>query len=389
MSQDGQIGIYIHWPFCLSKCPYCDFNSYVCDNMDERAWLGAYLKALEFYAGLVPDRKVVSIFFGGGTPSLMEVETVEAIFSKIQKLWPISNDIEITLEANPTSVETEKFKAFHAVGVNRISLGVQSFSDESLKFLGRKHSVKEAVQAIDVARDIFDHYSFDLIYALPRQTLQNWELELQQALPYLPYMSGHLSVYQLSIERNTPFYAMHTCGKFSLPKEDLAADFYNLTQDILEKADLPAYEVSNHSCVGKESKHNMIYWNYGDYIGVGAGAHGRLMIDGKKYATQEHSSLELWLERVENNGNAAYPFEALSSDDRFLEALMMGLRLRKGVSLETLEYEAQCAWDEKLDMCKIKDLQDQGWLNLDDECLMLEREGLLRLNAVIPYILRV
>ncbi len=384
MSQEGRIGIYIHWPFCLSKCPYCDFNSHVCGSIDEDAWERAYLRALESYAALTPGRRVVSLFFGGGTPSLMPAKMVEAIFSRVQKLWPVANDIEVTLEANPTSVESDKFEAFRAAGVNRVSLGVQSLRDDDLKFLGREHNVKEALQALDIARNIFERYSFDLIYARPGRTLQDWEGELRGALEHA---DGHLSLYQLTVERNTPFYMSQARGDFSVPKEGLAADFYHLTQGVLEGAGLPAYEVSNHARVGQESRHNLIYWNYGDYIGVGPGAHGRITIDGCKRAVREHSAPDIWLEKIERDGRAARPFDDLSPDERFLEALMMGLRLREGVALQALEREGQCVWDEKLDRSRIEELQKQGWLSLDEERLILEREGLLRLNAVIPYIL--
>ena len=385
MDQEGQLGVYIHWPFCLAKCPYCDFNSHVRDSIDEEAWEQTYLKALEFYAGLLPGRQVVSVFFGGGTPSLMPAQTVESIFSRIQSLWPVANDIEVTLEANPTSVEAGKFKDFRVAGVNRVSLGVQSLVDADLKFLGREHSAQEALRAVGIANDVFDRTSFDLIYARPEQSLQDWEAELKQALPYT---DGHMSLYQLTIERNMPFYAAHARGDFSLPKDELAADFYDLTQDILGDAGLPAYEVSNHARQGQESRHNLIYWDYGDYVGVGPGAHGRITVDGQKQATREHSAPDVWLERAGHNGQAFHPFETLSADDRFLEALMMGLRVREGVSLKTLEKAGQCAWEERLDRSKIEELEKQGWLTLQPERLVLEREGLLRLNAVIPFILR-
>lgn len=385
MSGDRKTGIYIHWPFCKSKCPYCDFNSHVREAIDERAWESAYVKTLESYAARLPGREIASVFFGGGTPSLMPPRTVEAILSAIRKNWSVAEDIEITLEANPTSVESEKLKAFRQAGVNRVSLGIQALNDKDLKFLGRKHNVREALEALEIAQNIFDRFSFDLIYARPEQSLKQWEAELKEATGY---SGGHLSLYQLTIERNTPFYMDHVQGKFTMPTENLAADFYNLTQDILSAGGLPAYEISNHARPGQESRHNMIYWRYSDYIGVGPGAHGRLTMERQKFATREHSAPEIWLEKAGQSGEAAHPYEPLSRRDRFLEALMMGLRLEEGVSVQRLEAEGDASLDDFLDRSKMQDLQNQGWLNLSSERLRLEREGLLRLNAVIPYILR-
>lgn len=385
MNAEKATGVYIHWPFCLAKCPYCDFNSHVRDRIDERAWQSAYVRVLEGYAARMPGREIASIFFGGGTPSLMAPQTVEIIINTIHKLWPVSKDVEITLEANPTSVESEKFKVFRAAGVNRVSLGVQALNDTDLKFLGRQHDMKEALQAIDIAREIFGRYSFDLIYARPSQTLSAWQEELERALKFT---GGHLSLYQLTIERSTPFYMAHAQGKFSMPSEELAADFYNLTQDVLESAGMPAYEVSNHAEAGQESRHNLIYWNYDDYIGAGPGAHGRLTLEGNKFATREHSAPEIWLEKAGRDGHAAHEFEKLPARERFLEALMMGLRLRNGASLRRLEAEAGRSWTEMLDMEAIGRMKEQGWLSVNDNALNLEREGLLRLNAVVPYILK-
>ena len=385
MSGDRKTGIYIHWPFCKSKCPYCDFNSHVREGIDEHAWENAYVKALESYAVQLPEREIVSVFFGGGTPSLMPPRIVESILSVIQKNWSMAEDIEVTLEANPTSVESGKLKAFRQAGVNRVSLGIQALNDNDLKFLGRQHDSHEALEALDIAKSIFDRFSFDLIYARPEQDLKQWEVELKQAIQY---SGGHLSLYQLTIERNTPFYMDHIQGKFAMPTENLAADFYNLTQDVLSAGGLPAYEISNHAQPGQESRHNMIYWRYNDYIGVGPGAHGRLTMEGQKFATREHSAPEIWLEKAEHSGAAAHPYELLSRRDRFLEALMMGLRLEEGVSLQRLEAEGDAPLDRFLDRSKMQDLQGQGWLSVSSEHLRLEREGLLRLNAVIPYILK-
>ncbi len=384
MSNSSQIGIYIHWPFCRSKCPYCDFNAHVRESIDEQAWAEAYVKALNHYKDLMPDRVVSSIFFGGGTPSLMSPSTVESIIFAIQKNWRVTNDIEITLEANPTSVEAEKFQGFKAAGVNRVSLGVQAMNDEDLKFLGREHSAKEAIQAVETAASIFERYSFDLMYARPNQTLKAWEEELEKTLQYT---NGHMSLYQLTIERNTPFYMSHARGDFSVPNEGLAADFYNLTQDIMEGVGLPAYEVSNHASEGQESQHNLNYWRYGDYIGVGPGAHGRLSLDGGKFATREHHAPDIWLERVEENGFAYHPFEKLEPCDQFMEGLMMGLRLSEGLSLQDLGDQTGVDWRAILDQNKLEELQGEGWLTFDDGYVKLNHEGWLRLNAIIPHIL--
>jgi oxygen-independent coproporphyrinogen-3 oxidase len=377
------IGIYVHWPFCASKCPYCDFNSHVRARIDETAWEQAYLRALAHYAAMTAGRPVASVFFGGGTPSLMRPQTVEAILKTVHDLWPVDENVEITLEANPTSVESEKFKGFRAAGVNRVSLGVQALNDNDLKFLGRQHNVSEAMQAIDIARKTFDRYSFDLMYARPQQNLKDWGQELENAVQHA---DGHLSLYQLTIERSTPFYMDHAQGKFSIPGEDLAADFYNLTQDVLEAAGLPAYEVSNHARAGQESRHNLIYWHYGDYIGIGPGAHGRLTLEGRKWATREHSAPEIWLEKVQKDGNGAHPFEDVPPRERFTEALMMGLRLREGVSLQKLGAEAGGPWADRLDENRLAELEKQGWLRRTPDRLVLEREGLLRLNAILPFI---
>lgn len=387
------IGIYIHWPFCKSKCPYCDFNSHVRERIDEAAWQIAYLKALGHYAELTKGREVVSVFFGGGTPSLMPAATVEAIINDIHRLWSVAGDVEITLEANPTSVEADKFKAFRAAGVNRVSLGVQAMDDAQLKFLGREHSVADAMRAVDIARATFDRYSFDLMYARPDQTLKSWQQELENAFKYV---DGHMSLYQLTIERNTPFYFDEAQGKFSMPDENVASDFYSLTQDILEGQGLPAYEVSNHAKPGQESRHNLIYWHYGDYIGIGPGAHGRLSLEQGKVATREHAAPEIWLERVMEGGSAAHPFEPLSPRDQFTESLMMGLRLREGLSLKRLEERCGVTWGDMIDLSKLKALQEQGWAVFDDhfaqgsnqDRLQLTVEGWLRLNAILPYILK-
>ncbi|MEM7651100.1 MAG: radical SAM family heme chaperone HemW [Pseudomonadota bacterium] len=386
MNIKGQVGLYIHWPFCLSKCPYCDFNVHVQDTLEHDAWEAAYLRSLESYAELLQGRTISSVFFGGGTPSLMRPQTIGAILDKVHALWPCVNDLEVTLEANPTSVEYQKFEAFKEAGINRVSIGVQALNDKNLKFLGRTHSAENARKAIEIASENFDRFSFDLMYARPEQSLKAWEAELREAVKLA---RGHLSLYQLTIERNTPFHYSHAQGLFSLPNEDVASDFYNITQDVLEASGLPAYEVSSHAAEGHESRHNLTYWHYNDYIGIGPGAHGRLTLDGQKFATREHHAPQAWLERVDAQGRGAHPFEALSVEDRFLEALMMGLRLIEGVSLEHLSAQAEAPWQSYIDEAHLKTIQNESWAEIDENRLRLTREGLLRLNAIVPYLLKV
>lgn len=380
-------GIYIHWPFCASKCPYCDFNSHVRESIDHAAWEKSYLQEIEYYAALTKGRTVHSVFFGGGTPSLMAPETVASIVTAIRRHWPVANDLEITLEANPTSVEADKFRAFADAGINRVSLGVQSLDDQQLAFLGRKHSAKEAVEAIDIASKYFDRYSFDLIYARPGQTVKDWRQELEKAMKI---SDGHMSLYQLTIEQGTPFYTQHKRGAFHVPDQDLAGALYEETQDMMETAGLPAYEVSNHAREGEESRHNLVYWRYGDYAGIGPGAHGRLSLpDEGKIGTRAHRAPEIWMDKVTAHGHGAHPFEHIAPDDRYTEALMMGMRLRAGVDLKQLETEAGKPWPDLLCRDKISCLVAENLVVLDDKAgrLMPTRDGLQRLNSVLAYLL--
>lgn len=385
LSNHQPLALYVHWPFCKAKCPYCDFNVHVRDEVDHARWAGAFERALNNYAALLPGRRLASVFFGGGTPSLMAPETVRAVLETAHNLWPADAGCEVTLEANPTSIETEKLKSFEEAGINRVSIGIQALKDADLQFLGRKHSVKEALQALDVAKNIFDRVSFDLIYARPGQTLAAWEEELRYASGLA---AGHLSLYQLTIERNTPFYFMQEQGQFSIPKEDLASDFYHLTQDILAGAGLPAYEVSNHAAPGQESRHNLTYWHYGEYIGIGPGAHGRIHVGGQRCATRDHSAPDIWLERVEASGTGAHPFEALSPAAAFTEGLMMGLRLTKGLDLQRLSDITGAPWEDMIDPARLGALQNEGYLNQNAAHVTLTREGLLRLNGIAPFVLR-
>ncbi|MGA8968563.1 MAG: radical SAM family heme chaperone HemW, partial [Pseudolabrys sp.] len=329
MNLNAPFAVYVHWPFCLSKCPYCDFNSHVRHGgIDEARFVRAYQTEIAATAERVPGRTVSSIFFGGGTPSLMQPSSVQAILNCIGKHWTIAPGVEVTLEANPTSVEATRFRGFHAAGVNRVSLGVQALDDAALKELGRLHSAQEAVDAVAVARSIFERYSFDLIYARPRQTLEAWAAELRRAIAEA---AEHLSLYQLTIEPDTPFFGLHKAGKLPVPDEDLARDLYDLTQAVCSNAGLPAYEISNHARPGAECRHNLVYWRGHDYAGVGPGAHGRLTIDGRRTATATEKRPEAWLMRVEEGGTGLTVDEKLTSGEAADEYLLMGLRLAEGI----------------------------------------------------------
>lgn len=385
MFQKGQIGIYIHWPFCLSKCPYCDFNIYLTQKQDEAKWLNAYLKSIQTHYNLMPDREVVSIYFGGGTPSLMKPSEVEAIINKITKIWNVANDIEITLEANPTSTEINKFESFKAAGVNRLSLGVQSLRDDVLKFLGRLHNSDEVHRAIKIADQCFDRFTFDLIYALPDQSLAEWERDLKAAIPY---MKGHLSAYQLTIKGGTAFEKQEARGDFKLPSDDVTADFYNLTNDIMAAHSMPAYEISNYGAAGQESRHNMIYWHYQDYIGIGPGAHGRIKIDGRKFATEDFKRPSDWAAAVETKGHGSLEYVELSPEDQFEEILMGGLRLTSGIDLDNLDAQTGLDHRKLLDENHLNIAAEQGWLKLSDKNITPTREGWLRADSLLPYILK-
>jgi putative oxygen-independent coproporphyrinogen III oxidase len=334
VAEDAGFGVYVHWPFCASKCPYCDFNSHVrSGGVDEARFLAAYLRELGHWAALVPGRTVSSVFFGGGTPSLMRPSTVGAILEAIGRHWRTAPDAEFTLEANPSSVETARFRGYRAAGVNRVSLGVQSLDDAQLQALGRLHSVAEAKAGIDVSRETFARFSFDLIYARPHQTPAAWRAELGEALA----LAGrHLSLYQLTIEPDTPYAQLHARGKLEVPDAEAAHAFYEITQEMTERAGLPAYEISNHAAPGEESRHNLLYWRYGEYVGIGAGAHGRLVIGDKRHATVAERQPERWAERVEREGHGAVDITPLSSAEQADEALLMGLRLTEGLDLARL-----------------------------------------------------
>jgi oxygen-independent coproporphyrinogen-3 oxidase len=327
-------GVYVHWPFCAQKCPYCDFNSHVrFGGVDERAFLEGYFAELEHARALTGSREVQSIFFGGGTPSLMAPATVAAILDAIADLWPVLPAAEITLEANPGSVEADRFRGYAAAGVNRVSLGVQSLNDEVLRSLGRIHSVAEAKAAIAIAHASFKRVSFDLIYARPRQSVDAWHAELSEALALA---AGHLSLYQLTIEPETPFAALHAAGKLVIPDADHALDLYAVTQELTGAAGLNAYEISNHAVPGEESRHNLLYWRYGEYVGCGPGAHGRLRVDGVRHATSAERNPERWLARTRSDGCGWLEMTPLHPSEEIDECLLMGLRLAEGIDLARL-----------------------------------------------------
>lgn len=378
--RNGGFGLYVHWPFCQAKCPYCDFNSHVVSQIDQSAWVTAYQSELRRMGELLPDRLLNSIFFGGGTPSLMHPDTVAAVIEAARKNWTFANDIEISLEANPGSVEAGRFAGYRDAGVNRISMGIQALNDDDLRRLGRIHTVDEARTAFDVARNCFDRVSFDLIYARQGQTLEAWKAELSEALSMA---IDHLSLYQLTIEDGTAFGDRYARGKLrDLPTDDNAADMYLATQDICDSYGLPGYEISNHARPGAESRHNQIYWRYGDYVGVGPGAHGRITLDGQRYATEAPRAPGAWLDAVKK-GRGLLPFEILKPEDQVVEHMMMGMRLFEGLDLERNEALA----GKPLSAKKIQELTDWGMIVVDGARLRATSQGRAVLNAVLRELL--
>lgn len=378
----GGFGLYIHWPFCQAKCPYCDFNSHVAARIDQTVWQQAYLREIARVGAETEGRILRSVFFGGGTPSLMDPQVVDAILTQVRATWSCANDIEITLEANPTSVEAGRFADYRGAGVNRVSMGVQALNDADLKALGRLHSANEAMAAFDIARDVFDRISFDLIYARQNQSVAAWEQELRQALSMAV---DHLSLYQLTIEDGTAFGDRYAIGKLrGLPDEDVAADMYAATQDICDAAGFASYEVSNHARPGSESLHNLIYWRAGDYVGIGPGAHGRLTLDGQRYATETPLGPGAWLAQVEKSGSGESMRTLLSADDQFAEMLLMGLRLREGVAMDRIDDARYRDLENKINM-----LRDIDMIEMDDEYLRLTPKGQPVLNAVLRELLAV
>ncbi len=374
-------GIYVHWPFCAAKCPYCDFNSHVRTQIDEQGWVDGIVAELNWIARSQDSRPVVqTIFFGGGTPSLMSGKSLARILETVAALWPMANDPEITLEANPASADAARFADYCAAGVNRVSLGVQALNDADLKKLGRLHDRAEAVAALDLAMRTFDRVSLDLIYARPDQSDAQWREELKQALGF---GTSHLSLYQLTIEPETPYALLHRNGQLHIPDEDIAAGLYETTQDLTAAAGLPAYEISNHARPGEESRHNLIYWRYGDYAGVGPGAHGRLSVNGQRTATAAIKLPERWRDTVAKAGHGYSEMTEISDDEAAREHLLMNLRLGEGLDLAA--YEAR--WHTRPDAAKIAALVEQGMLAQDGDVLTATPQGRLLLNAVIAALL--
>lgn len=375
---NGLFGVYVHWPFCAAKCPYCDFNSHVHRGpFDEAAFVAAYRQELAHFAALTPGRTVQSVFFGGGTPSLMQPRSVEAILDAIAGHWAMERSVEITLEANPTSVEAERFRGYRAAGVNRVSLGVQSLRDGPLAELGRRHTVDEAVAAVHLAQSIFPRSSFDLIYARPRQTLAEWQDELAEAL-WLA--QGHLSLYQLTIEMGTRYYDLFNAGKLSMPDEELSADFYELTQEMTAEAGMPAYEISNHAVPGQESRHNLLYWRYGEYVGVGPGAHGRLLVGNQRHATATEKLPFEWQNKVLARGHGLVTDDILTWEEEGDELLVMGLRLREGIDPRRFEQLSGRAISER----QINELKSIGFVEtLPNGRIRVTDRGWPVLDAVV------
>jgi oxygen-independent coproporphyrinogen-3 oxidase len=378
LSANDLFGVYVHWPFCASKCPYCDFNSHVHRGpFDEQAYVAAYEREIAHAASLTPGRVVQSIFFGGGTPSLMSPWAVESIINSITRHWTVEPKAEITLEANPTSVEVDRFKGFRSAGINRVSLGVQSLRDKPLADLGRRHTVDEAIAAVRIAQSVFERSSFDLIYGRPNQTLEDWEDELKEGL-WLA--QGHISLYMLTIEQGTRYFDLHKAGKLIMPNEDLAADFYELTQELTAQAGMPAYEISNHARPGQESEHNLLYWRYGEYAGIGPGAHGRLLINNQRHATATEKMPFDWQKKVVTNGHGLVTDDVLTWEEQGDEFLVMGLRLREGISPQRFTALS----GRKINQRQIDDLKGYGFVEtLPNGNIRVTDRGWPVLDAVV------
>jgi oxygen-independent coproporphyrinogen-3 oxidase len=380
----ADLALYLHWPFCLAKCPYCDFNSHARDAADQGRWARALLAELDRHAAETAGRRLGSIFFGGGTPSLMAPETVAAVIERARRHWPPVAELEVTLEANPTSVEAGRLRAFRDAGVSRVSLGVQALDDASLRALGRGHTAAEAIAAVELAAGLFPRFSFDLIYARPGQDTAGWAAELRRALGLV---GGHLSLYQLTIEPGTRFHTLWRRGELALPGDELQAELYELTQEMLGAAGLPAYEISSHARPGEACRHNLVYWRSGDWLGVGPGAHGRLTRGGRRLATEAVRLPEAWLRRVETQGSGERPRSVLTAEDRLAELLLMGLRLVEGVAIERLEAAAGRPLRRALDERALRRLGDAGLITLAAGRLAATAAGRQRLSAILAALL--
>jgi putative oxygen-independent coproporphyrinogen III oxidase len=374
-------GIYVHWPFCKAKCPYCDFNSHVRHQaVDHMSFAQALVREIEFFQARTPGRVVSSIFFGGGTPSLMPPAAVALVLDAIAALWPVAANAEVTLEANPTSAEAENFRGYRAAGVNRVSVGVQSLHAGDLAALGRQHSPEEALACFRMAAEIFPRASFDMIYARPGQSLTDWHSELSEALSH---QQGHMSLYQLTIEPETRYFDLHEAGKLVLPEDDLAADLYDLTQDLTAAHGLSCYEISNHAKAGQESQHNLLYWRYGEYAGVGPGAHSRLRDGDNRVAIAMEKHPETWRAAIAAAGHGIASEEVIVPAAQAREMLLMGLRVNEGISLSRFQSLA----GEAIDGARIAALAELGFVQHDNDRLCATRAGRRVLNAVIAELI--
>ena len=379
------LSIYIHYPFCKSKCPYCDFNSHVRDGVEYEKFLRAYESELEFFATKIGKRKVVTIFFGGGTPSLMPIFLVDGILKKIAELFEMDENCEITLEANPTSSEATKFKDLRSVGINRLSMGIQALNDEDLKFLGREHSSKEAIATIEIAAKIFDNFSFDLIYARPKQSLEAWKTELSRAINF---GTKHLSLYQLTIEKGTKFFSQFARKEFEMPDENLSADFYDMTNQITSEAGLELYEISNYAKKNYECAHNLVYWQGSDYLGIGAGAHSRIYLENEESRSaiiMLHEPMS-WLKKVEESGAGIQKTEKISEEELCEELILMGLRLRDGIDNKTFQTHFQKNLDEIFDFEKLTKLANQDLIELSKNQIKISKQARILTNSVIKKV---
>ena len=373
---NGGFGLYVHWPFCAAKCPYCDFNSHVTQSVDHAAWCAALVSEVRKIGAETQGRTLNSVFFGGGTPSLMDPRTVDAILSAVHQTWPSANDLEVTLEANPTSVEAGRFADFRAAGINRVSMGIQALNDPDLKALGRMHTAAEGLAAFHIARNTFDRVSFDLMYGRQNQSLTQWESELSRALSL---GLDHVSLYQLTIEQGTAFGDRYNAGALrGLPDDDLSADMYALTQDICAGHGLDRYEVSNHARDGRESKHNLIYWRYGDYAGIGPGAHGRITTNGRRFSTVQTRMPAAWLAGEHRESRSA-----LTASDQATEFLLMGMRVRDGISVDRYTRIS----GKSLNSNNIDELRAIGMIEIDGDQLRATDQGFAVLNAVLEKLL--
>jgi oxygen-independent coproporphyrinogen-3 oxidase len=379
------LALYIHWPFCLSKCPYCDFNSHVREKIPQARMVAALRRELAYEAARIGPRRLTSIFFGGGTPSLLDPANVGLLIADAQSYFAPDANIEITLEANPTSIEAGRFAGYRDAGVNRVSIGVQSFDEAALKFLGRQHSAGQAIDAIELAQKIFPRLSFDLIYARPGQTDGSWRAELHQALTLA---ADHLSLYQLTIEAGTRFHTLHARGEFSLPKEDVAAGLYDATAEAAAKFGLAQYEISNYAKPGGESRHNLAYWRYEDYAGIGPGAHGRLTLGGTRFSASRHRGPEPWADLVERDGTGATHEDEVTSLEQAREALLMGLRLTEGIALDRYLARTGTPVVDAVDPMILQASLEEGYLTLSETHLVATAEGRKRLDALLPALAR-